>query len=141
MEVILTEGTCLCLIMAIFFLILAFKDLTKKAISPKYQVIKQEGPRGDIPSKASDTSPSGTTTGAPAPTSAKGQYLKRYAEIELQNRERWCKEFEEQELRKYFQTKHCQYMFNQNFNAAGNGMMGYGDPYASNTMEYPRGYY
>src|SRR5271156_237894 len=137
---ILTEGTCLCLIAALFFLILAFKDLTRTVISPKYQVLKQDRPQGTTPSKPPASSGTASTSVATPQPSAKDEYMRRRAEIELQNREKWCKEFEEQELRKYFQGKHCQYMFNQGLNTAANRMMGSGNPYDTNTMGYTRGY-
>ena len=63
-------------------------------------------------------------------------------EIELQNRDKWCKEFEEQELKRYFREKYCQHMFNQALNNEANRLMGYGSPYGgSNMTGYVRGYY
>ena len=97
----LSEGTCLCLIFAIFILLWLVKDFVNERIPPKKGIdsITTET-AGQVPN------PAPTIVQTP-PLNPEEERKRLEALLEARHCEEWCKEFEEEEVARRFREKYC----------------------------------
>lgn len=105
----LDEGTCICLLFGTALLIIIWKDLMsrKMAVSQFVLASAQPVPQPPVAVPAAPANP---------PLSAEEERNRIEAQLEARNRDRWCREFEEQEVARQFRQKYFQQELEKHFN-------------------------
>lgn len=105
----LNEGTCICLLFGIVSFILLIRNLANR---------KTTLSRPNQESEIASTKASAPAAPSTPVLTAEDQLKRVEALLEAQNREKWCREFEEQETARYFREKFCELEFNRQFDEA-----------------------
>jgi hypothetical protein len=107
----LSEGTCICLLLGI----LSFTLLLRNLVNNQNASVR---PNLALGNGTASTETTATATPSAPVLTAEEQLKRVEALLEAQNREQWCREFEEQETARHFREKFCELEFNRQFDEA-----------------------
>jgi len=99
----LSQGTLVCLTIGVVAIFVAFHNLMIKMIANRRKVIQLPAP-----APSADSNPSAQDT-FDIESSPEEEQANIEAQIEAQNLDKWCRDFEKQELAQYFRERYIHY--------------------------------